>query len=937
MGNPWKLDEGPSRRNKISGCEEAAGFPMCKLVSFHQVSLSHEIRYANGNFNYKWLAFKNRLLILWKPFIRVPNCLVDLLQQLSQCIAKVNTFPSIAPDISEKLLVTMGAWVLLAEHLKAGDLQTETAKNVENDAAIASTLNSLLGSHTPEDNEEKLNDDQILKFQWLSEFLLKRFGWNLNDEFKRLRKLSILRGLCHKVGIELVPRDYDMESSNPFCETDVISLVPLCKHFVCSSADGRTLLESSKIALDKRKLEDALNFGTKALTKMIAVCGPYHRTTASAYSLLAVVLYHTGDFNQATIYQQKALDINERELGLDHPDTMKSYGDLSVFYYRLQHIELALKYGNRALFLLHFICGLSQPNTAARYINVAMMEEGMWNAQIALRYLHEALKCNQKLLGVDHIQTAASYHAIAIALSLMEAYSLSVQHEQTTLQVLQAKLGPEDLQTQDAAAWLEYFESKALEQQEAARSGTPKPDASIASKGHLSVSDLLDYIKPDKDIKAFDLQCKRRSKVFPVSEKSQKGPHDGISNNSLTENNKELNKDNSDSQIFISPPETPKEDGRHTVTSNKSTANLDGKSVTDERNTTTMQDTCGNIDDKEVHKMGGNIEYESSLSELDDVSSSSTQEKHVEANGSKLSSAAPSFNTRAYVVTLLLNRAVVASVYDEMARQGMIRESVGFPSIAGRVPRGSRSPMYYKSTHPCVKKSYSKYHTSSGKDNGFGLARTMNPHAPEFVLRKAWKINSTGEHSTVSLACDSVVEKTMDDAKNKKSSKSTLDVEKTGLARQILLSFIVKSVQHSSYTPITEKKSGLPSSSTEAIANDRAIINIQYGNGKEKASTEAKNNESSKMGDVNSNNNGYERAIDILTRIVENQVAGMDDVTEEKFSMLSTLLNNYLVDWSSRVVYDFLKQFIEKAVNKTLVKHVLKFLRKSLSNSWAEL
>jgi hypothetical protein len=36
----------------------------------------------------------------------------------------------------------------------------------------------------------------------------------------------------------------------------------------------------------------------KALAKMIAVCGPYHRTTAGAYSLLAVVLYHTGDFNQ---------------------------------------------------------------------------------------------------------------------------------------------------------------------------------------------------------------------------------------------------------------------------------------------------------------------------------------------------------------------------------------------------------------------------------------------------------------------------------------------------------------------------------------------------------------------------------------------------------------------------------------------------------------
>lgn len=30
----------------------------------------------------------------------------------------------------------------------------------------------------------------------------------------------------------------------------------------------------------------------------MSVCGPYHRMTAGAYSLLAVVLYHTGDFNQ---------------------------------------------------------------------------------------------------------------------------------------------------------------------------------------------------------------------------------------------------------------------------------------------------------------------------------------------------------------------------------------------------------------------------------------------------------------------------------------------------------------------------------------------------------------------------------------------------------------------------------------------------------------
>ncbi|CAL5439140.1 unnamed protein product [Camellia sinensis] len=381
--------------------------------------------------------------------------------------------------------------------------------------SLASCLNILLGKPSSENPDADNTNDDHLKWKWVETFLLKRFGWQWKSESQQdLRKFAILRGLCHKVGLELVPRDYDMDSATPFKKSDIISMVPVYKHVACSSADGRTLLESSKTSLDKGKLEDAVNYGTKALSKLVSVCGPYHRMTAGAYSLLAVVLYHTGDFNQATIYQQKALDINEREFGLDHPDTMKSYGDLAVFYYRLQHTELALKYVNRALYLLHLTCGPSHPNTAATYINVAMMEEGLGNAHVALRYLHEALKCNQRLLGADHIQTAASYHAIAIALSLMEAYSLSVQHEQTTLQILQEKLGSDDLRTQDAAAWLEYFESKALEQQEAARNGTPKPDASISSKGHLSVSDLLDFITPDADMKARDASKKQaRAKV----------------------------------------------------------------------------------------------------------------------------------------------------------------------------------------------------------------------------------------------------------------------------------------------------------------------------------------------------------------------------------------------------------------------------------------
>lgn len=43
------------------------------------------------------------------------------------------------------------------------------------------------------------------------------------------------------------------------------------QHVGCSSADGRNLLESSKVALDKGKLEDAVNYGTKVLSHSVHI------------------------------------------------------------------------------------------------------------------------------------------------------------------------------------------------------------------------------------------------------------------------------------------------------------------------------------------------------------------------------------------------------------------------------------------------------------------------------------------------------------------------------------------------------------------------------------------------------------------------------------------------------------------------------------------
>lgn len=129
-------------------------------------------------------------------------------------------------------------------------------------------------------------------------------------------------------------KGYDFEGASPVSPADIVSVVPVAKVPPFSLAEPRQYLESAKSYMDAGNLADAAASATTALLRLRRVVGAHHKLCAGAYSLLAVVLYHTTDFLQAAYLQQKALIINERALGLDHPDTLKSYGDLSVFYYR---------------------------------------------------------------------------------------------------------------------------------------------------------------------------------------------------------------------------------------------------------------------------------------------------------------------------------------------------------------------------------------------------------------------------------------------------------------------------------------------------------------------------------------------------------------------------------------------------------------------------
>lgn len=296
------------------------------------------------------------------------------------------------------------------------------------------------------------------------EFAKVKYQFELPEDARsRVKKISVIRNLCQKVGIVIAARKYDLDVVAPFSTSDFLDLQPVVKHSIPVCSEAKDLVETGKVQLAEGMLTEAYALFSEAFTILQQVTGPMHREVANCCRYLAMVLYHAGDMAGAIMQQHKELIINERCLGLDHPDTAHSYGNMALFYHGLNQTELALRHMSRALLLLSLSSGPDHPDVAATFINVAMMYQDIGNMNTALRYLQEALKKNERLLGEEHIQTAVCYHALAIAFNCMGAFKLSHQHEKKTYDILVKQLGEEDSRTRDSQNWMNTFKMRELQ------------------------------------------------------------------------------------------------------------------------------------------------------------------------------------------------------------------------------------------------------------------------------------------------------------------------------------------------------------------------------------------------------------------------------------------------------------------------------------------
>jgi protein TIF31 len=256
-----------------------------------------------------------------------------------------------------------------------------------------------------------------------------------------------------------------------------LDIFPIVKAHLPGSKDARDLLESGSAYLTQGSVEPAYQLLQESLNLHHQVFGPMHVDTAHVYATLALTCYHAGETGQAVDFQQRAIIIFERVLGLDSHETAHAHMHQALFLLGASQqqqpasggaasLSACKRHMARALYLFELIAGPNHPDSAAAHINAAMIEQESGRPAEGLKHVEMALERNQLALGPEHTQVALSHHTVAVAHALMGDFRNSVNHEKMAKSIYLAQLGNKHASVVRSHYWLEHFTLLAVKTQQ---------------------------------------------------------------------------------------------------------------------------------------------------------------------------------------------------------------------------------------------------------------------------------------------------------------------------------------------------------------------------------------------------------------------------------------------------------------------------------------
>lgn len=144
----------------------------------------------------------------------------------------------------------------------------------------------------------------------------------------RIQKISMLRGLCVKVGLQIALREYSLEGRSnkvAFFEEDIVNVFPVVKHINPRATDAYNFFTSGQQKIQQGLMKEGFDLISESLNLLNNVYGALHPECVQCLRMLARLSYIMGDAQEAMNVQQRAVLMSERVHGVDHQCTISEY------------------------------------------------------------------------------------------------------------------------------------------------------------------------------------------------------------------------------------------------------------------------------------------------------------------------------------------------------------------------------------------------------------------------------------------------------------------------------------------------------------------------------------------------------------------------------------------------------------------------------------
>ncbi|BFZ18938.1 hypothetical protein BsWGS_21978 [Bradybaena similaris] len=381
-----------------------------------------------------------------------------LYNQYMQGVDMMNT----AAAISHFLNCLLGSYPTPHAQVTAEESKAAKRKNKRKSkhSVVFSIENTEWSSETPKSLWKKIVDEVDDYYGYTLECdsidgALEQYG---------CQRVAMLRSICIKVGIQLLLREYALESrSRPvFTDDDIVNVFPVVKHISPRATDAFHFFSSGQNKIQQGLLREGYELISEALNLLNNVYGAMHPEIAACFRLLARLNYIMGEFGEAMSYQQRAVLMSERVLGIDHPNTITEYAHLALYCFANSQVTSALRLMYRARYLAIICHGENHPEVALIDSNIGLILQAVEEYDFSLRYLEHALQLNIKYFGSESLKTAMTYHLVARTHSCRGDFRSALQSEKEAYTIYKSKLGENHERTKESSQCLAHLTKQAV-------------------------------------------------------------------------------------------------------------------------------------------------------------------------------------------------------------------------------------------------------------------------------------------------------------------------------------------------------------------------------------------------------------------------------------------------------------------------------------------